>query len=67
MNEQQSIKERIENVSVDNATELLKYIEDMCDTEMAHLYADEVLCRLLRNLGHNDIVDAYENIEKWYA
>ena len=64
---EQLIKEKIKSVSVDNAAELLKYINDNCDTEMAHVYADRVLCMLLGNLGYDEIVNAYENIEKWYA
>ena len=29
--------------------------------------ADKTLCLFLRSLGYNDLVDAYERIEKEYA
>ena len=37
------------------------------DTEMAHSNADDVLCKLLIALGYQDIVDAWEEVDKWYA
>ena len=37
------------------------------DQEIEHIRADGVLCAVLRARGHNDIVDAYEQITKWYA
>lgn len=37
------------------------------DPESGHVRADEALCALLRGLGFDDVVDAYEAVEKWYA
>lgn len=37
------------------------------DPEGAHVDADQVLCDLLRALGCGDVVEAYDQIEKWYA
>lgn len=37
------------------------------DKETAHMYADQALCDILRQLGLKDIVDEYEAIDKWYA
>lgn len=37
------------------------------DPETAHQAADQVLCDLLRALGYGDVVDAYLDVEKWYA
>lgn len=37
------------------------------DTERDHCDADEVLCELLIHLGYKDIVDAWEEVDKWYA
>lgn len=46
---------------------LRKYQED-CDTELAHITADTVLCYFLRSLGYADVADEWEKIEpKWYA
>lgn len=37
------------------------------DTELAHIQADEILCKFLEELGHNDVVKEYNKISKWYA
>jgi hypothetical protein len=37
------------------------------DTEMAHINADDVLCKLLDALGYADVVEAWEKIDKWYS
>ena len=52
-----------------NVEDYLKRLKecDRYDTECAHGRADEILCELLRELGYSDIVDAYEDIDKWYA
>jgi len=50
----------------DQAIEALKRC-DSYDQEMAHVEADEVLCKLLTALGYSDVVDHYRSIDKWYA
>lgn len=37
------------------------------DREEAHMDADGVLCGLLCDLGHGDVVTAYHRVEKWWA
>lgn len=37
------------------------------DTEIAHSNADDILCQLLISLGYQDVVDAWNKIDKWYA
>lgn len=37
------------------------------NTEGVHVAADIVLCQLLTALGYNDVVEAYDKIEKWYS
>lgn len=37
------------------------------DTERNHIEADIILCDFLTSIGHADIVEAYDEIEKWYA
>ena len=37
------------------------------DAEVPHILADDVLCELLRGLGYQDVIDAYEAVNKWYA
>lgn len=45
--------------------ELEKILEN--DEPEDHEIADDLLCKLLRRLGYDEIVDIYEDIEKWYA
>lgn len=47
----------------------LQKLEDCVNSDdpaVAHREADEVLCELLRTLGYADVVDAYEDVRKWY-
>lgn len=37
------------------------------DVEMAHHFADEALCELLKTLGYGHIVAEWEKVDKWYA
>lgn len=37
------------------------------DLESAHVEADDILCDLLRSLGHGDVVDKFERVNKWYS
>ena len=40
---------------------------DKFDAEMGHLEADRTLCDLLRLFGYEKTVEAFENLDKWYA
>lgn len=37
------------------------------DQEMVHVYMDECMCELLRNLGYGKGIEVFENTAKWYA
>jgi len=37
------------------------------DIERAHVRADYILCKVLRKLGHDSLVDHYQAIRKFYA
>ena len=37
------------------------------DAETAHVEADNILVRLLRDLGAGDLCDAFEALDKWYS
>ena len=67
MEAETALTEECKSVTPETAVDILTRINEVCDQEMAHIHADEVLCTLLRNMGHNDIVNAYNNICKWYA
>lgn len=47
--------------------EALRELADDKDTEVAHIMADSILCRILLDLGYNEIVEAYDAVDKWYA
>lgn len=47
-------------------SKMKKYNHNL-DTEVAHKYADSLLCEILEELGYEDIVEEYEKIDKWYA
>lgn len=49
----------------DKYVKLLKKIHG--DTEVNHIEADDLLCNLLVDLGYQEVVDAYDKIDKWYA
>jgi hypothetical protein len=40
---------------------------DGFDKEHDHVEADFILCDLLVSLGFEDVVEAFEAIDKWYA
>lgn len=37
------------------------------NTEMAHYEADELLCKFLVECGYDELVDKFDNVNKWYA
>lgn len=50
--------------------EVLQWLDaaaDNDDIEGAHMTADHALCHLLEALGHEDVVEAYHAVSKWYA
>lgn len=47
--------------------EKMKALINGGDEECDHVDADCLLCELLTLLGHEDIVQDFEEIEKWYA
>ena len=52
----------------DYLKEMRKLVEiSQDDPEEAHYLADEILCELLCELGYDEIVDIFDNINKWYA
>jgi len=46
---------------------LLQTQADNSDYEGAHFVADRAICDFLKAQGHEDIVEAYRLIGKWYA
>lgn len=38
-----------------------------CDIELNHVYSDELLVDILRDLGWDKLADEYKSTYKWYA
>jgi len=55
-------KELIAKVKAD----LFKAVDNQ-DIENAHTDADDSLCELLNGFGFGEIVEIYNNVDKWYA
>ena len=48
----------------------VKMLRDKCftgDTEQDHVYADDIICALLIELGYKDVVKVFNETERWYA
>ena len=45
----------------------MRALQKMGDTERAHAEADEILLRVLRDLGCGLLVEEWEKVDKWYA
>ena len=48
----------------------IKEIKETCtfgDQEGDHIWADKIIMDLLKELGMNELVETFENIDKWYA
>jgi hypothetical protein len=42
-------------------------VESISDPESAHSKADQLMCRILDELGYGEGVAVFEEVEKWYA
>ena len=51
----------------DEAVKALKVCQASDDIEVAHSNADDILCKLLNELGFEDVVAEYEEVDKWFA
>ncbi len=54
-------------VTPENAVEIIKEHCHSDDWEVDHILADEILCKVLENLGHTELVKAWDAVEKWFA
>lgn len=40
---------------------------DMPDREDTHYYGDQAIVEMIRELGYEEVANAWENLPKWYA
>ena len=50
-----------------DAVARLEELQAHHDPEVAHEQADRVLCRFLRAIGHREVADEFEAVERWYG
>lgn len=57
--------------AIEKKNQLLQRMKDLSlseDTESAHAEADRILIEVLKlSGGYDSLIEAYENIDKWYA
>ena len=59
---------------LDEIIKKMKELEHSDDTEMAHVYADDLLAEAIKALSMDNVeekadvlLEAYDNVPKWYA
>ena len=60
----------MEGLTEEKKKEYLKKMEECSslDTECGHIEADDLLIDILKDIGGFDnIISAYENVDKWFA
>lgn len=53
-----------------NEIEAMDELDATCftgDPELDHRRADSILCKFLRDLGYDDLVDLYEQVERYFV
>ena len=45
----------------------MRRLDEMCDVEVAHYKADQLMCELLTELGYGEGVEIFKDMSKWYA
>lgn len=60
------MSEKIQNRKKEIVSELKSLIGNG-DEEINHKQADDLLCQLLLLYGEKEAVEAFEEIDKWYA
>lgn len=53
----------------EEAAQAMRHLREKygADFEIAHGYMDDLLCKVLREQGFGEMVDIYDDQEKWYA
>ena len=58
--------EAVERQAAD-AVARLERLQAAHDPEIAHEQADRVLCEFLRAIGHREVADEFDAVERWYG
>jgi hypothetical protein len=54
-------------ISREDAIVALKALQTDSDPEAEHAEADEILCRLLKTFGFDEVIEEWWKVKKWYA
>lgn len=59
----------INESSIKDYTERMRELADNNDDdiEMRHVEMDNLMCEILKEMGFNELVDIFNETEKWYA
>jgi hypothetical protein len=66
----------MDKIKLTAIVQAMKEREDASDTELVHIEADELLLQALKTIAYNhawlapeinELIEAYEKIDKWYA
>lgn len=52
---------------VAKAIETLEHLQTVSDPEAAHKAADNCLCLFLRDIGHREVADEFEAVERYFG
>lgn len=58
--------EAVDRLAAD-AVARLERLQAARDPEIAHEQADRILCEFLRAIGHRDVADEFDAVERWYG
>ena len=52
---------------MDDYLKEMQEIAEIDDQELRHCEADDLLCRIVADLGYVEVVKVFESFGKWYA
>ena len=56
--------------NIPTSDEFLKDMQTVAssnDPECSHVYMDDMMCDLLKQLGYGEAIEVFRHTEKWYA
>lgn len=60
-------KNNINESSIEDYTERMRKLANSDDIEGRHYGMDDLMCEILKEMGFNELVEIFNETEKWYA
>lgn len=60
-------KNNINESSIKDYTERMRELSNSDDIEGRHYEMDDLMCEILKEMGFDELVDIFNETEKWYA